>query len=73
MQPTYNPTPPADDPLHPPKTAAPRVGNSPSTLAKRRMDGTGPEYLKIGRKVFYRQSALDAWLDSKRRNNTGEY
>lgn len=61
------------DPLFEAKLAATYVSSSVSTLAKKRIDGTGPHYLKVGRKVLYRKSALDAWLDSKTHKNTGEY
>jgi hypothetical protein len=46
-----------------------------STLAKLRMTGAGPGFLKVGRvgrKVLYQRSVLDAWLDSRRRRNTSE-
>lgn len=57
-----------------PEVAGEYTGYSTSTLAKKRMDGTGPEYIKLGkRKVGYRKSDLDHWLDSNVYNNTGEY
>ena len=42
------------------------------TLAKRRCEGRPPEFLKIGRKVFYRRSALDAFLNSCERRSTSD-
>lgn len=64
----------SQDPCYIPSQASEYIGYSESTLAKKRMDGTGPEYLKLGkRKVVYRKSALDRWLDSMKRKNTGEY
>ena len=35
---------------------------TPQSLHKWRSRGQGPCYLRIGRKVFYRQSDLDIWL-----------
>ena len=32
------------------------------TLAGWRCDGHGPEYIKVGRAVFYRRSAISSWL-----------
>jgi hypothetical protein len=32
------------------------------TLATWRCENRGPEYVKIGRSVFYRRSAISAWL-----------
>jgi predicted DNA-binding transcriptional regulator AlpA len=32
------------------------------TLAAWRCENRGPEYVKIGRSVFYRRSAVSAWL-----------
>lgn len=32
-----------------------------------RKNGSGPEFLKIGRKVIYERDAVERWLDSRRR------
>lgn len=34
----------------------------PQTLAAWRVDGKGPRWLKVGRKVFYRRADIRAWL-----------
>lgn len=34
-----------------------------STLAKWRMLGKGPSFVKLGHKVFYRAKDLDRWID----------
>ena len=34
----------------------------PETLASWRCKGRGPEYVKVGRAVFYRRAAISAWL-----------
>ncbi|MGW0035734.1 helix-turn-helix transcriptional regulator [Gordonia sp. NPDC003376] len=45
--------------------AAARVLNTtPGTLATYRYLNKGPKYYKIGRRVVYRRSDLDAWLEA---------
>ena len=44
--------------------AAEYLGISVSTLSKRRVDGDGPKYLKLGRRVVYDTRDLDDWLNS---------
>ncbi|MFT4116575.1 helix-turn-helix transcriptional regulator [Bradyrhizobium sp.] len=46
------------------------TGLSRSTLAKRRCDGTGPAFFKLGRAVKYDRADLDAWIASRRRTST---
>lgn len=61
------------DPLFTPWQAAARIGLSPSTLAKRRMNGTGPRFIRLSAtRVAYRQSAIDAWLAERERSSTLE-
>lgn len=48
------------------------TGLSVSTLNKLRVFGGGPVFLKLGRRIAYDQSDLDAWLDSKRRCSTSD-
>jgi predicted DNA-binding transcriptional regulator AlpA len=50
--------------------AARFVGLSKSTLTKLRLNGTGPTYCKLGRRVVYRQEDLEAWLSSRTANST---
>ena len=52
-----------NDPLHNTDSAAIYTGEDPRTMANKRSRGEGPNYLKIGRLVRYRQSALDKYLD----------
>ena len=42
--------------------AADYLRSSPSTLAKRRVDGSGPVFYKIGTTIRYRRSDLDDWM-----------
>ena len=51
--------------------AARYVGLSRKTLAKKRCDGTGPKFVKVGR-IFYYRDDLDAWLRSRRVTSTAE-
>ncbi|WP_083514603.1 helix-turn-helix transcriptional regulator [Bradyrhizobium manausense] len=46
------------------------TGLSASTLAKRRCDGSGPAFFKIGRTVKYDQADVNAWILSRRRTST---
>ena len=52
--------------------AARVVGLSKSTLAKLRLNGNGPSYCKLGRRVVYRQRDLDAWLQSRMTRDTSD-
>ena len=47
------------------KVAARFVGLSESTLAKLRLNGNGPVYCKLGRRVVYRPADLEQWLQSR--------
>lgn len=61
------------DPVYRAPAAAAYVGESESTLAKRRMRGDGPAFLKLGKRtVGYRRSDLDAWLAACRRTSTSD-
>lgn len=46
------------------------IGLSPSTLAKLRLTGGGPRYIKLGRTVVYDPADIEAWLRSHRRLST---
>ncbi|MEY9885562.1 helix-turn-helix transcriptional regulator [Bradyrhizobium sp. USDA 329] len=49
------------------KEAAAYLRSSTSTLAKLRMNGSGPRFTRIGRAVRYREGDLDAWMDGTAR------
>jgi len=38
-----------------------------STLAKKRLDGSGPPFARLGTKIVYRESDLIAWLEEQPR------
>lgn len=56
-----------------PKQAAETIGISTSTLAKFRLDGKGPKYSKLGRRVFYEESELRRWIGENQHASTDEY
>jgi len=52
--------------------AARLLGLSESTLAKMRLNGNGPIYCKLGRRVVYRPTDLDQWLQSRTTRDTSD-
>lgn len=52
--------------------AARRLGLSVSYLEKQRHFGTGPDYVKLGRAVAYREADLAAWIETNVHRNTSE-
>lgn len=55
------------------KDAACFIALSESTLAKMRLTGGGPPYIKTKRRVFYLRSDLMEWLQERRVTSTSEY
>lgn len=58
--------------VHDTATAATYTGLARQTLAKFRVYGGGPRFVKLGRKVLYRQADLDAWIEANARTSTSE-
>jgi predicted DNA-binding transcriptional regulator AlpA len=54
------------------KEAAVRFKVSLSWLAKARMRGDGPPYIRIGRSIRYADAALIQWMKSRQRLSTSE-
>jgi predicted DNA-binding transcriptional regulator AlpA len=54
------------------RDAADLLRLSPSWLAKSRMRGDGPPYVKLGRSVRYGEGALHQWMKSHLRLSTSE-
>lgn len=52
--------------------AADHVRLSASTLAKLRLQGSGPRFLKLGRSIRYSTEDLDEWLFQNSRHSTSE-
>ena len=55
-----------------PKEAARLLKVSLSWLAKARMRGDGPPYIKIRRSIRYSEAALLQWMKSRQRQSTSE-
>lgn len=55
-----------------PEEAAEFLGRSPSTLAKTRMTGTGPRFVKLGGSVRYDIRDLEAFIAQSTRRSTSE-
>ena len=52
--------------------AANHLRLSHRTLERYWVTGEGPRYLKVGRRVFYRRTALDGWLEGRVRRSTSD-
>jgi predicted DNA-binding transcriptional regulator AlpA len=55
-----------------PKETANRLRLSTSWLAKARMRGDGPPYIKMGRAIRYNEAAILQWMKSRQRLSTSE-
>ena len=65
---------PRDQRLLRPPEAAPYIGLSVSTLAKQRLRGDGPKFVRLSpRAIGYLQADLDEWISSRRCSSTSEY
>lgn len=58
--------------LIPPVQAAKILCLSEMTLRKWRWEGKGPRFIKLGRKVAYKQEDLYEWIDSQSRISTSD-
>ena len=55
-----------------PSQAAEYLNLAVSSLAKWRVGGIGPKYVKLGSAVRYRRADLDDWISSKIQLSTAE-
>jgi predicted DNA-binding transcriptional regulator AlpA len=55
-----------------PNEAAEILKVSLSWLAKARMRGDGPPYIRVGRSIRYAEAALIQWMKSRQRSSTSE-
>ena len=55
-----------------PPGAANYLDTTTNYLAKRRCLGLPPEFVRIGRSIYYELSALDALIDAGRRKSTSD-
>jgi predicted DNA-binding transcriptional regulator AlpA len=69
---TKDPTSTTIDRLFIPAETANLLGLSLSWLAKARLRGDGPRYVKIGRAVRYPESAIRDYLRARTRTSTSE-
>jgi excisionase family DNA binding protein len=69
---TDNFTIPAFEVVHTPKEAAARLKVSESFLAKKRVTGGGPKFIKVGRVVRYPETALNEYLSTQLRSSTSD-
>tara|TARA_B100000315_G_C14310782_1_gene466255 strand:- start:59 stop:319 length:261 start_codon:yes stop_codon:yes gene_type:complete len=46
------------------------IGMKVQTLARWRHEGFGPPHIHLGRRIFYRSSDLQNWIESQKRQNT---
>jgi predicted DNA-binding transcriptional regulator AlpA len=60
------------EPLLHPRDAAQILNVSTSWLAKARMRGDGPPFIRVGRSVRYGGAALLQWVKSRQRLSTSE-
>lgn len=64
----------AADPLLTPAETAAELGLAVKTLANKRSHperyGPGPRYVKAGRYVRYRRSAIDRWIEANTHDRT---
>ena len=42
------------------------------TLERWRLEGSGPPYIKAGRRLLYSVSDVESWLQARRRSSTSE-
>jgi hypothetical protein len=61
-----------DDKLYPTREAAEKLRKSEHTLNAQRSRGEGPTFVKLGGRVFYRGSDLDAYVEAHRFSSTAE-
>ena len=62
-----------DEELLDTKQAAAILQVSPRTLERFRVEGGGPAYLKVGRRVLYDSHDIWDFLDRNRHSSTAEY
>jgi predicted DNA-binding transcriptional regulator AlpA len=58
--------------LRSPDFVAHRLGTSIRTLERKRADGTGPRFVRVGRLVRYTDPDVDAWITAQTVASTSE-
>ena len=49
------------------------LGVSVRTLQRMRVEGNGPKFTKMGRRVLYNRAHVEAWLETRCFSSTSEY
>jgi hypothetical protein len=65
-------TAPEFEKVHTPKETAVLLKVSESFLAKKRVTGEGPKFVKVGRIVRYPESAINDYLTARLRKSTSD-
>lgn len=52
------------------KSLAERIGVTEQCLAKWRLEGRGPRFIRVQRRIMYDPTDVAAWLDARRVNST---
>ncbi len=60
------------DRLLTPDAAGAVLGIARQTLARWRVEGKGPPFIKLGSRVAYRRATLDAWVLERERRSTSD-
>ncbi len=58
-------------PLMTPNALAARLGITPGILARWRVQGRGPRFIRVGGRVRYREEAVRTWLAEREYSSTG--
>ena len=53
--------------------AAMLLGISERTLSRMRLEGRGPIFLKLGKRILYDPEDLKSWVKGRRFSNTSQY
>lgn len=53
--------------------AANALGLSARTLSRMRLEGHGPQFIKLGGRVLYDPADLEKWVNANRYGSTSEY
>ena len=61
-----------NSPLVPQANLAQLLNVSERTLERWRVEGTGPVYVKAGRRVLYRRDDIERWLAQGARHSTSD-
>jgi hypothetical protein len=54
------------------KDVASKLLVTPNTLSKWRIDGRGPRFIRVNRRIAYDPADVAAWLDARRVTSTSE-